>query len=92
MGIYKVINKLQPLLGSNKYNLWKCFSANRIHCSCVAEVRQFSSAPPVPSYNDTFERSLKNPEQFWAEAAEEIVWHKKWDKVLDNSNSPHTKW
>ncbi|MFH0788038.1 MAG: propionyl-CoA synthetase [Pseudomonadota bacterium] len=43
-------------------------------------------------YQEAFQESIENPESFWGKAAEEIVWEKKWDKVLDNSNSPFTKW
>ena len=43
-------------------------------------------------YEREFRRSLDNPEEFWAEAAEQLHWNKKWDKVLDDSNSPFTKW
>ena len=38
------------------------------------------------------EKSLKNPEKFWAEKAEAIDWFRKWDKVLDDSNKPFYKW
>ena len=38
------------------------------------------------------ERSLKEPEAFWAEAAEEVHWHKRWDKVLDDSRKPFYRW
>ena len=38
------------------------------------------------------EKSLNNPEEFWAEKAEAIDWFKKWDKVLDDSNKPFYKW
>lgn len=43
-------------------------------------------------YGDAFSRSVNNPAEFWAEASEDIVWHKKWTKVLDDSSSPFTKW
>ncbi|MBI5081012.1 MAG: AMP-binding protein, partial [Chloroflexi bacterium] len=29
---------------------------------------------------------------FWGERAEELEWHKKWDKVLDDSKKPFFKW
>lgn len=35
------------------------------------------------------ERSLRDPEGFWAEAAKEIDWVKPWDKVLDDSRAPN---
>ena len=38
------------------------------------------------------EKSLKNPQEFWAKKAEAIDWFKKWDKVLDDSNKPFYKW
>jgi propionyl-CoA synthetase len=43
-------------------------------------------------YEEAFRESLENPEAFWARAAEEIDWDKKWDRVLDQSNSPFFKW
>nr|XP_018671713.1 acyl-CoA synthetase short-chain family member 3, mitochondrial isoform X2 [Ciona intestinalis] len=43
-------------------------------------------------YKTNYERSLKDTSAYWAEAAENLVWTKKWDKVIDNSNSPFTKW
>ncbi|MCJ7713310.1 AMP-binding protein, partial [Candidatus Bathyarchaeota archaeon] len=38
------------------------------------------------------EKSIKNPQDYWAEKAEAIDWFKKWDKVLDDSNKPFYKW
>jgi len=38
---------------------------------------------------DIYRRSIDDPEAFWAEAAEEIDWVKRWDKVLDDSGAPH---
>jgi propionyl-CoA synthetase len=43
-------------------------------------------------YEAVYRRSLDNPEEFWGEAAEDIVWFKRWDKVMDDSQSPMTKW
>ncbi len=43
-------------------------------------------------YDDIYKRSLEDPEAFWGEAAEEITWYKKWDKVLDDSNPPFYRW
>ena len=43
-------------------------------------------------YQEAFQESIENPESFWGKAAEEIVWEKKWDRVLDDSKSPFTKW
>ena len=38
------------------------------------------------------EKSIKNPQDYWAEKAEAIDWFKKWDKILDDSNKPFYKW
>jgi len=38
------------------------------------------------------QRSLQNPEEYWAEIAENTIWTKKWNKVLDNSNPPFARW
>jgi len=43
-------------------------------------------------YDAIYRRSVDKPEEFWGEAAEDIAWFKRWDKVLDNSESPFTKW
>ena len=39
-----------------------------------------------------WEKSIKNPQEFWAEKAKAIDWFKTWDKVLDDSNPPFYKW
>ena len=43
-------------------------------------------------YSEVYEKSINDPEAFWGEAAEEIQWHKRWDKVLDDSNKPFYRW
>jgi acetyl-CoA synthetase len=37
----------------------------------------------LAQYHDTYAQSVKNPEVFWANIAEQFTWRKKWDKVLD---------
>src|SRR4030042_4749367 len=39
-----------------------------------------------------WERSLKNPQEFWAEKAKAIDWFKPPTKVLDDSDAPFYKW
>ncbi|HUW48088.1 MAG TPA: AMP-binding protein, partial [Patescibacteria group bacterium] len=39
-----------------------------------------------------WEKSIKNPQEYWAEKAKAIDWFKTWDKVLDDSNKPFYKW
>lgn len=43
-------------------------------------------------YDDAFQQSINDPNAFWGEAAEDIHWYKKWDKVLDDSNKPFYRW
>lgn len=47
---------------------------------------------PIKVLKDEWEKSIKNPEEFWAEKAKAIDWFKTWDKVLDGSNPPFYKW
>lgn len=43
-------------------------------------------------YEQTFKRSLEDPESFWGEVGKYVDWYKPWTKVMDNSNPPFTKW
>ena len=43
-------------------------------------------------YDETYARSLEDPEAFWAEAAEGIDWEKRWDRVFDHSRPPFSRW
>jgi propionyl-CoA synthetase len=43
-------------------------------------------------YEEIFKRSIQDPAGFWGDAAKDIDWYKKWDKVLDDSNKPFYRW
>ncbi len=43
-------------------------------------------------FDEVYDRSIADPEGFWAEAAEAIHWEKKWDRVLDADNPPFYRW
>jgi len=44
-------------------------------------------------YLEEYKYSVEQPEDFWAEIAENFTWKKKWDKVLDwNFKEPNVKW
>ena len=43
-------------------------------------------------YREEYERSLRDPEGFWAEAAEDLHWTRRWDRVLDDSDAPLVEW
>ncbi|HON95848.1 MAG TPA: AMP-binding protein, partial [Deltaproteobacteria bacterium] len=44
------------------------------------------------SYDEAYRRSIEDRDAFWSEAAENIQWEKKWDKVLDDSRKPFYRW
>ncbi|MAQ78560.1 MAG: propionyl-CoA synthetase [Rhodospirillaceae bacterium] len=44
------------------------------------------------SYKEIYQRASENPQEFWAQAAEDLIWQKKWQKVLDEKNSPFNTW
>ncbi len=43
-------------------------------------------------YDETYGAWQRDPQAFWAEAAQEIHWTKTWDKVLDDSRPPFYRW
>lgn len=44
-------------------------------------------------YQEVYRYSVEEPEGFWAEIAENFLWRKKWDKVLQwNFRDPEIKW
>ena len=45
----------------------------------------------IKNWEEEIEKG-KNLEKYWAKKAEEFVWFKKWDKVLDDSNKPFFIW
>jgi propionyl-CoA synthetase len=44
------------------------------------------------AYEAAYNSWRQDPESFWAQAAESIRWHRRWDKVLDNSRPPFYRW
>ena len=44
-------------------------------------------------YQEQYQKSVDNPEAFWAEIAEQFTWRKKWSKVLEwDFKKPEVKW
>jgi propionyl-CoA synthetase len=43
-------------------------------------------------YDEAYTRSLRDPEGFWAAAAEDLYWERRWDRVLDDSRPPFHRW
>jgi propionyl-CoA synthetase len=44
------------------------------------------------AYQNAYRRSIDDPEGFWAEAAAEIDWFRRPDRVLDATNPPLYRW
>ena len=47
-----------------------------------AEAGQRAWVKSLDQYREMYEKSVKDPEGFWADWAENFHWEKKWDKVL----------
>jgi acetyl-CoA synthetase len=46
-----------------------------------------------PEYQEAYKKSVEQPEQFWKEVADNFLWRKKWDKILEwNFTEPKIKW
>ena len=43
-------------------------------------------------YDEVYAKAMQDPAGFWAEAAEDIAWTRKWDQVLDVANPPFYRW
>ena len=46
----------------------------------------------IEEYNQIYQRSIEDPEGFWAEMAENLHWFKKWDSVFHYTEKPFVKW
>jgi len=43
-------------------------------------------------YEETYRRSIEDPQGYWGQLAEELHWYTPWERVLDDSNPPFTRW
>jgi len=47
----------------------------------------------VQHYHEQYQKSINDPTSFWSEIADNFVWHKKWDQVLNwNFSDPKIEW
>lgn len=46
----------------------------------------------MSQYPQHYQRWQNDPQQFWQDAASELFWYKKWNKVLDTDNAPFNRW
>jgi len=42
----------------------------------------------MTTYKELYRQSITDPDSFWANAAEELHWYRKWDQVLDLEAKP----
>jgi acetyl-CoA synthetase len=56
-------------------------------------VKTKATIKTMEEYKKLYEKSIKDPEKFWGELAEELDWKKKWNKVLEwDFSKPEIKW
>ena len=47
----------------------------------------------LEGYQEAYQKSIQDPDQFWGEVAAHFTWHKKWDKVSAwNFKDPSIQW
>jgi propionyl-CoA synthetase len=44
------------------------------------------------AYDEVYQRSLRDAAGFWAQAAEDLYWDRRWDRVFDDSRKPFSRW
>ena len=54
--------------------------------------KKIISQAQIKDPEEVRKKALRNPLKFWQQAAEELVWFKRWQKVFDNSNKPFFQW
>ncbi|MDG5767325.1 acetate--CoA ligase [Balneolales bacterium ANBcel1] len=67
-------------------------SASGTTSDMVYPSRAITKQANVKDYDALYEKSVSDPEKFWADEAKKLHWFKKWDKVLDDSRKPFYKW
>ncbi len=57
-----------------------------------ANVTAYMRQKGFKTYDELYQWSIKNPEEFWSDQASELEWYQPWNKVLDDSKAPFFKW
>lgn len=50
------------------------------------------TAPLPRPYDLAYDRAVRDPEGFWAAAAQSIAWDRPWDRVIDDTAAPLYRW
>jgi acetyl-CoA synthetase len=59
---------------------------------CIRPIAQVAAPAQVGDYEDLYARSMRDPEVFWGEVAQELQWYAPWRQVLDSREAPFFKW
>ena len=43
-------------------------------------------------YDEIYARSQRDPASFWAAAADDLYWYRRWDRVFDDTRPPFYRW
>ena len=57
-----------------------------------AASKETVAAARVKDWDALAQKAASDLEGFWAAEAEELEWHQKWERVLDDSQKPFFKW
>ncbi len=75
---------------SSKENITSILSEERVFKPGTSFARN-AYIGSFSGYKKIYDASIRNPQKFWAEAAGQLVWFKKWKKVLE-WKIPFAKW
>ena len=56
-----------------------------------ANITKYMRGKGFDTWEELYRWSIENPEEFWAEQARELYWHRPWSKVRE-WNAPYVKW
>lgn len=57
-----------------------------------ANVTAYIRKKGFQTYEELYDWTIKNPEEFWSDQANELEWYERWSHVLDESKAPFYKW
>ncbi|MFP4441099.1 MAG: acetate--CoA ligase [Chloroflexaceae bacterium] len=57
-----------------------------------ANITAYMKQKGFSTYEELYDWSIKNPQEFWSDQANELGWYEPWQKVLDDSQAPFYKW
>ena len=58
----------------------------------VVKIKEFWGFKMTQKYNEIYQKSIENREDFWKEISNNIFWYTKPTKILNSDNPPFFKW